>query len=328
MRILRLLPVLALAALVVPATAAGAPRPVPLPPGATIAGVPVAGLGPRGAERAVRAAVRPVFERPLTVRVGTQDRLVWPRRAGLDVRYAAMVENAYRAVRRAQPVAVPLSRRISSDQLSAVVRGIGRAHYSAPRDATVRFGIAKVRRVPHRMGSGVDARALRRALVAELLRPTPERLVLAGMRTVRPKVTLGQLTRVHHTYVSIDRGSFRLRLFKRLRLVRTYPVAVGAAGYDTPSGLQRILSKTKDPAWYVPRRPWAGALAGQVIAPSDPRNPLKARFLSIGNGYGIHGTAQEGSIGARASHGCIRMRVRDVKLLYDRVPVGTPVLIR
>lgn len=45
------------------------------------------------------------------------------------------------------------------------------------------------------------------------------------------------------------------------------------------------------------------------------------------NGVGIHGTAQEYSIGTRASHGCLRMRVRDVSDLYPRVPVGTPVLI-
>jgi lipoprotein-anchoring transpeptidase ErfK/SrfK len=92
--------------------------------------------------------------------------------------------------------------------------------------------------------------------------------------------------------------------------------------------MHRIVSKAKNPAWSAPNRPWAGSLAGQTIPAGDPRNPIKARFLAIGSGVGIHGTAQEGSIGSRASHGCIRMRVRDVKLLYERVPLGTPVLIR
>ena len=50
--------------------------------------------------------------------------------------------------------------------------------------------------------------------------------------------------------------------------------------------------------------------------------------MGITNGVGIHGTSQEWSIGTRASHGCIRMRVADVIDLYPRVPVGTPVLIR
>jgi len=49
--------------------------------------------------------------------------------------------------------------------------------------------------------------------------------------------------------------------------------------------------------------------------------------MGITNGIGIHGTGESGSIGTRASHGCIRMHVPDVIALYKRVPIGTPVLI-
>ena len=52
-------------------------------------------------------------------------------------------------------------------------------------------------------------------------------------------------------------------------------------------------------------------------------NPLKARWLGVVGGVGIHGTALEYSIGTRASHGCIRMRVADVIDLYPRAPIGT-----
>ena len=50
--------------------------------------------------------------------------------------------------------------------------------------------------------------------------------------------------------------------------------------------------------------------------------------MGIVNGVGIHGTGQEYSIGSAASHGCIRMRVADVKRLYPLVPVGTTIVIR
>ena len=50
--------------------------------------------------------------------------------------------------------------------------------------------------------------------------------------------------------------------------------------------------------------------------------------MGVNGSVGIHGTAEEWSIGTRASHGCIRMRVADVIALYRRVPVGTPVLIQ
>ena len=69
-------------------------------------------------------------------------------------------------------------------------------------------------------------------------------------------------------------------------------------------------------------------LAGKTTPGGAPSNPLRARWMGIVNGVGIHGTSEAGSIGSRASHGCIRMRVADVIDLYPRVPVGTPVLIR
>ena len=77
----------------------------------------------------------------------------------------------------------------------------------------------------------------------------------------------------------------------------------------------------------MPNSDWAGELAGRVIPGGVPENPLKARWLGIYNGAGIHGTDATGSIGTNASHGCIRMLIPDVIELYDRVPVGAPVYI-
>jgi lipoprotein-anchoring transpeptidase ErfK/SrfK len=141
-------------------------------------------------------------------------------------------------------------------------------------------------------------------------------------------VTGRDLRRRYGTYISVDRGSRLVRLFKHLRRVRTYRVAVGAAGYDTPAGMHHVLYKERDPTWHVPNRAWAGSLAGMTIPPGDARNPLKARFIALGGGVGFHGTADLASIGQAASHGCIRMTVPDVISLYNRTPVGTPVLIR
>ena len=103
---------------------------------------------------------------------------------------------------------------------------------------------------------------------------------------------------------------------------------MGAAGHDTPTGLFRINTKQVNPAWHAPNRPWAGSYAGRTVPGGAPDNPLRARWLGIANGDGIHGTSEPWSIGSRASHGCIRMRVPDVIDLYRRVPVGTPTLIR
>ena len=89
-----------------------------------------------------------------------------------------------------------------------------------------------------------------------------------------------------------------------------------------------MQNKAVNPAWHVPNSAWAGKLAGQTIPAGDPGNPIKARWLGIFDGAGIHGTDAVGSIGTAASHGCIRMRIPDAEWLFDHVSIGTPVFIR
>jgi lipoprotein-anchoring transpeptidase ErfK/SrfK len=81
-----------------------------------------------------------------------------------------------------------------------------------------------------------------------------------------------------------------------------------------------------NPSWHVPNSSWAGSLAGRVIPPG-PDDPLKARWLGFNGGAGIHGTAESGSLGSAASHGCIRMGIPDVIALYKHMHVGDPVYI-
>ncbi|HEV2771991.1 MAG TPA: L,D-transpeptidase, partial [Thermoleophilaceae bacterium] len=67
--------------------------------------------------------------------------------------------------------------------------------------------------------------------------------------------------------------------------------------------------------------------AGKTIPGGRADNPLKARWMGIYDGAGIHGTDDTSSLGTNASHGCIRMSIPEVKELYARVSVGTPVYI-
>jgi lipoprotein-anchoring transpeptidase ErfK/SrfK len=90
--------------------------------------------------------------------------------------------------------------------------------------------------------------------------------------------------------------------------------------------MYEIQNKAVNPAWSVPNSAWAGSLAGTVVPPG-PDNPIKARWLGIYDGAGIHGTDQTYSLGTAASHGCVRMAIPDVIELYDQVPVGAPIYI-
>lgn len=153
------------------------------------------------------------------------------------------------------------------------------------------------------------------------------RTVTAVVHSTNPEVTTKDVASEYPTYITVDQSEFVARLWKDLKLVKTYPVAVGQPAYPTPNGLFSIQDKQVDPVWSVPNSDWAGELAGTVVAGGTAENPLKARWMGITDGVGFHGTSEDYSIGSAASHGCLRMHVSDVEDLYDRVPVGTPVYI-
>jgi lipoprotein-anchoring transpeptidase ErfK/SrfK len=157
--------------------------------------------------------------------------------------------------------------------------------------------------------------------------PGRDGAVAAVVTMTPPEITKKELSKAYPTYITIDRSSFTLRLFKNLKLRKRYTIAVGQAGYDTPTGLYYLQTKEVNPTWHVPESDWAGELAGQDIPPG-PGNPLVARWMGIYDGAGIHGTYETGSLGSAASHGCIRMAVDEVVELFDKVEVGDPVYIQ
>jgi lipoprotein-anchoring transpeptidase ErfK/SrfK len=224
-------------------------------------------------------------------------------------------------------VDVPLYITYDAAAVAAYAKKVAETVSRAPRDASVRIGLVRIGRVPSRDGRSLDAGALAAAAATALTDPRQPRVLQPALATVKPKITTGGLASTYGTIVTIDRSSFKLRLFKRLKLSKTYGVAVGMPAYPTPTGRFSISNKAVDPAWTAPNSPWAGAYANETVSGGSAENPLKARWMGIANGVGIHGTGIPGSIGSRASHGCIRMTVPDVIDLYPRVPVGTPVLI-
>jgi lipoprotein-anchoring transpeptidase ErfK/SrfK len=102
-------------------------------------------------------------------------------------------------------------------------------------------------------------------------------------------------------------------------VVATFPVAVGAAESPSPVGEFRIVSRVSNPTYYHP---------GTVI-PSGKSNPVGTRWLGLNlKGYGIHGTNAPQLVGKAASHGCVRLRNRDVEQLFSMLHVGDAVEIR
>lgn len=257
---------------------------------------------------------------------------------GLEFDAFLTARRAYRAGQDAPPpsaqaggapfsVDVPLAITFRKAATRAFASSVARAVYQAPRNATLQITLRKMIKRRAKTGRYTHAADLAKAIDAAIADPALGRLMKPGRRKLAAKINANHLVAMYPTVVTIDRGNFKLRVFKRLKLSKTYGIAVGAPGYPTPTGLFRIQNKAVNPVWNAPNKPWAGEFAGQSISGGSAQNPLKARWLGIANGVGIHGTGAEYSIGTRASHGCIRMRVAEVIDLYPRVPVGTPVRI-
>ena len=105
-----------------------------------------------------------------------------------------------------------------------------------------------------------------------------------------------------------------------------YPVGVGRSGKQW-FGSTSIVSKRIRPPWSPPAE-LRGNRPNFVIPSGSPNNPMGAAALVLGdNELAIHGTNNPGSVGGFVSWGCIRMHNEDVMDLYDRVRVGTRVVI-
>jgi lipoprotein-anchoring transpeptidase ErfK/SrfK len=110
-----------------------------------------------------------------------------------------------------------------------------------------------------------------------------------------------------------------LAVIEASKVIRTFPVSVGASVSPSPTGELQIVGRLANPTYYHPG----------VVIPAGADNPIGPRWIGLSQkGFGIHGTNHPESIGHAASHGCIRLRNRDIKQLFEMVRVGDVVEIR
>jgi lipoprotein-anchoring transpeptidase ErfK/SrfK len=308
--------------------------------GVTIGGVDVGGMDEAEAKRAVGRQLLGPLRRSL--RVGYDGRH-WELpgnalkvRANLDAAVAQALEESRegglpgRLVRYVtggsldEQIGAPVtySRRAVNRFVRRVAEAVGRE----ARDAAVEASPGSLTVVAAENGRKLRDNLLTRQIEAAVLNAKADHTIAARTHHTRPEVTGEAVAAEYPSYLTLDRGSFTLRLWRHLKLAKTYTVAVGQEGLETPEGLYEIQEKEENPTWHVPESDWAGSLAGQDIPPG-PSNPIKARWMGIFEGAGIHGTEDTWSLGSAASHGCVRMAIPDVEELYDLVEVGTPIYI-
>ena len=310
-----------------PPRAARTPAPPPrlpagvIAPGVTIDGVDVAGLTRVPATQAVLAQRVRAKRRPLVVTFRGRRIGIDPVRAGYsaDVAYAVKAALKFGHGRPAPArVDVPLRERVSLTRIRAFLEARAPDLEVAPRNAALYFAGGRPRVQPARVGVRIDTGVAARLVAQAILtRRFPQYALPA--RRLRPEVT------TTGPAVVIDRGAFRLTLYRGEHVVRAFPIAVGQSAYPTPTGQYRIVTKQVNPTWFPPSSPWA---AGLGPVPPGVENPLGTRWMGTSApAIGIHGTPVAGSVGTPASHGCIRMYIHDAEWLYDHVDIGTPLLI-
>ena len=308
--------------------------------GVTAGGVDVGGLSASAARDVLRRSLSPKVGKPVVVEWTTRRWTLSAQQAGVHMNVNRMVNEAlaksrtgsffHRAIRdlRGEQVRAQVPPRVafSPQRLRAFIDGIANEINSQPVSATINPDAAALNVTPSHEGLAVQKRFLRYRILRVLRNPDSLHVALVPTRTLRPKLSLDRLRSEYSTYVTIDRSHFTLRLWKDLKLARSYPIAVGRQGLETPAGQYTIDDKQVNPSWHVPNSSWAGALAGRVIPPG-PDDPIKARWMGFYNGAGIHGTDEISSIGTAASHGCIRMTIPDVVALFPLVPLHTPIYV-
>jgi lipoprotein-anchoring transpeptidase ErfK/SrfK len=309
--------------------------------GVTVGGVDVGGMTASQAEQAVRSQLLGPLRHPLTVGYGGRTWKLPVERLKVHAEVSDAVQQALDESR-AGGLPGRLVRYVTGDELdkrvpadvsysqpavNRFVREIADAVDREARNADVEPSGDSLEVVGAKNGRKLRDNLLTREIDDAVLNADADRTIIAARtHSVKPEVTRSEVAAEYPSYLTLDRSTFTLRLWKHLKLAKTYTVAVGMEGLETPEGLYHIQEKQENPSWHVPNSAWAGELAGQVIPPG-PEDPIKARWMGIFEGAGIHGTEELESLGSAASHGCVRMSIPDVIELYPQVEVGTPIFI-
>ena len=309
-------------------------------PGISIGGIPVGGLNRAEATEKVQDEIVSGLSQPLQVKFEGTDYEISAKRLKRTADVDAMLDEAVsrsreggilsRVVRYVKgedvPETIPADITYSTEAVTNFVRSLSETIDRQPRNATLVPAGDALNPTPGEDGIEVRKMFTKERIDRAIVEPGNIAVVRPVVKRTKPEISRKGLADAYPTYITIDRSTFTLRLFKNLKLSKKYTVAVGQVGLETPAGLYYIQDKQVNPAWHVPDSDWAGDLAGTTVPPG-PGNPIQARWMGIYNGAGIHGTNDTYSLGSAASHGCVRMAIPDVIDLYDRVSVGTPVYI-
>jgi peptidoglycan hydrolase-like protein with peptidoglycan-binding domain len=262
------------------------------------------------------AAARRQLRRPLSFALGRNRWMATPSDLGAHAGGAVWAARSASADSQLKLTLVVDRRRVR-----AYVAHVARVFDRPPADARL-LGLRNFRPfiAPARAGLRIEQRATVALIVRKLIQNKRDLVRVPARRigAARTRASFGPVIVVRPT-------SNWLYLFSGTRLSRVFRVGTGRRAAPTPIGRFVIVSKERDPWWFPPRGRWA---SHRSPIPPGPGNPLGTRWMGLSvPEVGIHGTPDAASIGYSKSHGCIHMRVPDAEWLFERVRLGTPVIV-
>lgn len=156
-------------------------------------------------------------------------------------------------------------------------------------------------------------------------------VLAAGCGVDGPSLAPVELPKQPETHLVLRLGERRLYLMDGdpARPLRSFPIAVGREGLETPVGRFQVEEMVEHPEFLKIDKTGPLRVVGRI--PPGPDNPLGQRWIGFAHGdgwtVGIHGTPHPELLGRAVSHGCVRMRNEDVVHVYERVRLGTVVIV-
>lgn len=304
-----------------------------MPTGATIDKNPVGGLSRADALRVVEEKVTGPLLSPATVAFQGKPFTVDPATyvtvdvngmldAALAPKTDALLYERVVARVSGSPVGVEVARKMKVDdtKLTAWLAEINPQVTVPAVDASLSVTTGMLRIIAEVDGLTIDSATAPATVSKALIDGVKD--VQLPVRTLEPKLAVDKLGKT----IFIKLRQRKLYLYNGDKLEKQYSIAVGMPAYPTPRGWYKVVNKRRYPTWNNPGSSWAKSMPS-YIGPG-PGNPLGTRALDLNaSGIRIHGTSNNGSIGTAASHGCMRMHRWDIEDLFERVPVGTRVIV-
>jgi hypothetical protein len=163
------------------------------------------------------------------------------------------------------------------------------------------------------------ASAFGQSYVADMARESARSDKLTGGKIAKQQLIPGD----PDVRITINVPAFQMTLWQNGSEVRTYPVGIGMIEFPVKIGILQASSLEWNPVWIPPSSDWIDKSStvkpGEIVLPTDPRNPLGKLKIPLGYGYLIHQAKGPGDLGSLVSHGCFRVMQADLYDLAEKI---------